>query len=107
MIRLQVLAFVSLLPLTTLAMPPSSLSLKEAEELALSSNSAIRLTEYEAEQHKYRHLQSILSWLPEINFGSMYAKLQKSQKISSQQRQTHLFSNKLELIQPIFSPELL
>lgn len=85
----------------------STLSLKEAEEIALQSNTAIQFAAENVKQHNYQRIQSLLSWFPEVKFGSMYAKLQKSQKISSHQRQTHLFSNQFELIQPIFSPGLL
>lgn len=85
----------------------SALSLQEAENQALKSNVAIRLTEQDVAQNDLRRLQSILSWLPEVTFGSMYAKLEKSQKISHLQRQNHLFSNQLALTQPIFSPDLL
>jgi|GEM_PF-1294462 len=88
------------------SLTPYTLSLTEAENLALKSR-AVELVEHQVQQLSYRHLHSILSWLPEITFGSMYAKLQKPQDISPQQRQTHLFSNQLELIQPIFSAELL
>ena len=93
--------------LTLLSLPLAALTLKESEEQALQSNIAIRLTSQDVEQNKYRHLQSILSWLPDLSFGSMYAKLEKSQKISHQQRQNHLFSNQFVLTQPIFSPDLL
>jgi outer membrane protein TolC len=85
----------------------STISLKEAEDIALESNTAIRFAAENVKQHNYQRIQSLLSWFPEVKFGSMYAKLQKSQKISSHQRQTHLFSNQFELIQPIFSPSLL
>lgn len=84
-----------------------ALSLQESEMQALKSNIAIRLTEQDVRQHDLQRLQSILSWLPEVTFGSMYAKLQKSQKISHLQRQNHLFSNQFALTQPIFSPDLL
>ena len=84
-----------------------ALSLQEAEMQALRSNTSIQLSEQDVRQSELRHLQSILSWLPEVTFESMYAKLQKSQKISHLQRQTHLFSNQIALTQPIFSPDLL
>jgi len=89
------------------AMVLSTLSLQEAENIALKSNASIQLSEQDVEQKNAQRLQSILSWLPDITFGSMVAKLQKSQEISSRQRQTHLFSNQFVLNQPIFSPSLL
>ena len=85
----------------------STFTLKEAEEMTLKANVDIQFAAENVKQHNYQKIQSFLSWFPEIKFDSMYAKLQKSQKISSQQKQTHLFSNQLELIQPIFSPDLL
>jgi outer membrane protein TolC len=93
--------------MTILTLPLAALTLQESEQQALQSNVAIRLTQQDVQQNKYRHLQSILSWLPAINYGSMYAKLQKSQKISRQQRQTKLVSHQLVLTQPIFSSDLL
>lgn len=96
-----------LLPFFSLFSEKFLLSLKEAEELTLKSNPAIQLTRYTVQQYDYQYSQSVSSWFPEITFGSMYAKLQKSQKISPQQRQTHLFSNQVELTQPIFSSTLL
>src|SRR3982751_5560412 len=71
--------------------PLSALTLEEAEHRALKTNIAIQLTDQDLKQYDSRHLQAILSWLPEVTFGSMYAKLQKSQKISHLQRQNHLF----------------
>jgi outer membrane protein TolC len=96
-----------LLLMSIMTLPLSALTMQEAEDQALRSNVAIRLTEQDVAQNNYRHLQSILSWLPDITFGSMYAKLQKSQKISHLQHQNHLFSNQFVLTQPIFSPDLL
>ena len=85
----------------------ASLTLEEAEHRALKTNIAIQISDQDLKQNDARRLQAVLSWLPEITFGSMYAKLQKSQKISHLQKQNHLFSNQLALTQPIFSPGLL
>ncbi len=97
----------SLLLMCILSLPLAALTLKESEEQALESNVAIRLTEQDVSQNNYRHLQSILSWLPNLSFGSMYAALEKHQNISHMQRQTQLFNNQFVLTQPIFSPDLL
>lgn len=97
----------SLLLMCILSLPLAALTLKESEEQALESNVAIRLTEQDVSQNNYRHLQSVLSWLPDLTFGSMYAALQKPQNISHMQRQTQLFNNQVVLTQPIFSPDLL
>jgi outer membrane protein TolC len=97
----------TLILMTILSLPLTALTLQESETQALQSNVAIRLTEQDVAQYNYRHLQSILSWLPDISFGSMYAKLQKSQKVSHLQRQNHLFSNQFVLTQPLFSADLL
>jgi len=96
----------SLLLMTILTIPLAALTLQEAENEALESNIVIRLTEQDVTQHNYQHLQSILSWLPNISFGSMWAKLQKPQNISHQ-HQTNLFSNQIVLTQPLFAPHLL
>ncbi len=96
------------LPIALLfTLPLSAFTLEEAEHRALKTNVAIQLSEQDVRQYDLRRLQSVLSWLPEVTFGSMYAKLQKSQKISHLQQQNHLFSNQLALTQPIFSPDLL
>ncbi len=83
-----------------LSLPLAALTLQESEQQALESNVAIRLTEQDVSQNKYRHLQSILSWLPNLSFGSMYAALQKPQSISHMQKQTQLFNNQFVLTQP-------
>jgi outer membrane protein TolC len=90
-----------------LSLPLAALTLHESEQQALESNVAIRLTEQDVSQHNYQHLQSILSWLPNLSFGSMYAALQKPQNISHSQRQRQLFNNQFVLTQPLFSPDLL
>jgi outer membrane protein TolC len=90
-----------------LSLPLAALNLQESEQQALESNVTIRLTEQDVSQNKYRHLQSILSWLPNLSFGSMYAAFEKSQNISHMQRQTQLFNNQFVLTQPLFSPDLL
>jgi outer membrane protein TolC len=92
------------LPIFLAATP---LSLKEVEAIAMKSGPLVQLAQHDVKQYNYQKLQALVSWMPEIKFGSMYAKLQKSQKISSHQRQTHLFSNQFELIQPLFAPNLL
>lgn len=97
----------SLFLLCILSLPLAALTLQESEQQALESNVAIRLTEQDVSQNNYRHLQSILSWLPDLTFGSMYAALQKQQNISHMQQQTQLFNNQFVLTQPIFSPDLL
>jgi len=97
----------SLFLLTILSLPLAALNLQESEQQALSANVAIQLTEQDVSQNNYRHLQSILSWMPNLTFGSMYAALQKPQNISHMQRQTQLFNNQLVLTQPIYSSELL
>jgi outer membrane protein TolC len=97
----------SLLLMCILSLPLAALTLQESEQQALESNVAIRLTEQDVSQYNYRHLQSILSWLPNLSFGSMYAALQKPQNISHTQRQRQLFNNQFVLTQPIFSPDLL
>ncbi|HEX4840366.1 MAG TPA: TolC family protein [Rhabdochlamydiaceae bacterium] len=93
--------------LTILSLPLAALNLQESEQQALEANVAIQLTEQDVSQHNYRHLQSILSWMPNLTFGSMYAALQKPQNISHMQRQTQLFNNQFVLTQPIYSSELL
>ncbi len=97
----------SLFLMCILSLPLAALTLHESEQQALESNVAIQLTEQDVTQNNYRHLQSILSWLPNLSFGSMYAALQKPQNISHSQKQTQLFNNQVVLTQPIFSPELL
>ncbi len=97
----------SLFLMCILSLPLAALTLHEAEQQALESNIAIRLTEQDVSQHNYQHLQSILSWLPDISFGSMYAALQKPQNISHSQKQTQLFNNQFVLTQPLFAPNLL
>ncbi len=97
----------SLFLMCILSLPLAALTLHESEQQALESNVAIRLTEQDVSQHNYQHLQSILSWLPNLSFGSMYAALQKPQNISHSQRQRQLFNNQFVLTQPIFSPNLL
>ena len=62
----------SLLLMCILSLPLAALTLHESEQQALESNVAIRLTEQDVSQNKYRHLQSILAWLPDLTFGSMY-----------------------------------
>ena len=97
----------SLFLMCILSMPLAALTLHESEEQALESNVAIQLTEQDVSQNNYRHLQSILAWLPDLTFGSMYAALQKQQNISHMQRQTQLFNNQFVLTQPLYSSELL
>ena len=71
----------SLFLMCILSLPLAALTLQESEQQALESNVAIRLTEQDVSQHNYQHLQSILSWLPNLTFGSMYAALQKPQNL--------------------------
>lgn len=97
-----------LLTLLLLAFPSlSALSLQEAETRALQSSPAIQLGDLQSKQNDAQYAQALLSWFPEVTFGSMVAILQKPQKISHFQRQKHLFSNQFTLTQPIFSPDLL
>ncbi|MBP7074322.1 MAG: TolC family protein [Rhabdochlamydiaceae bacterium] len=84
-----------------------AISMQEAEQRALESSPAIRLGNLQSEQNDAQYAQALLSWFPEITFGSMAAILQKSQKISHLQKQKHLFSNQFTLTQPIFSSDLL
>ena len=97
----------SLFLMCILSLPLAALTLQESEQQALESNVAVRLTEQDVSQHNYQHLQSILSWLPNLSFGSMYAALQKPQNISHSQRQRQLFNNQFVLTQPLFAPNLL
>ncbi len=83
-----------------------ALSLPEAEQRALESSPAIRLGDLQSEQNDAQYAQALLSWFPEVTFGSMAAILQKPQKISHLQKQKHLFSNQFTLTQPIFSSDL-
>ena len=84
-----------------------ALSMQEAEVRALQSSPAIKIGDLQAEQNNAQYAQALLSWFPEVTFGSMVAMLQKSQKISEWQKQKHLFSNQFTLTQPIFSSDLL
>lgn len=96
---------VSFLFLSSLSL--HAISLSEAEERALKASPAILLSQQEVQQNNARYSQAFLSWFPDVTFGSMIAVLQKSQKISSSQKQKHLFSNQFTLTQPIFSSNLL
>ncbi len=84
-----------------------ALSMQEAETRALQSSPAIKIGELQSQQNDAQYAQALLSWFPEVTFGSMVAVLQKSQKISNWQKQKHLFSNQFTLTQPIFSSDLL
>lgn len=83
------------------------LTIQEAEKRALTSSPAVLMGDLQAEQKEAQYAQAFLSWFPEVTFGSMFAVLQKSQKISNFQRQKHLFSNQFTITQPIFSSSLL
>ncbi len=83
------------------------LTLQEAEMRALQSSPLIQLTHFQSQQNNAQYKQAFLAWFPDVTFESMAAILQKPQKISSFQRQKHLFSNQLTLTQPIFSSDLL
>lgn len=84
-----------------------ALSMQEAETRALESSPAIKIGDLQSQQNDAQYAQALLSWFPEVTFGSMVAVLQKSQKISHWQKQKHLFSNQFTLTQPIFSSDLL
>lgn len=84
-----------------------SITLKEAEEKALNSNVAIKISELQAREKELQSLQALLSWFPEVNYGAMAAVLQKPQEISRFQRQKKLFSNQFTVTQPLFSSSLL
>ncbi|MGH2613099.1 MAG: TolC family protein, partial [Rhabdochlamydiaceae bacterium] len=83
------------------------LSMQDAEARAMQSSPAVLLGDLQSKQNDAQYAQTLLSWFPDITFGSMVATLQKSQKISHLQKQKHLFSNQFTLIQPIFSSDLL
>ena len=84
-----------------------AVSLTEAEQMALSQNKEIRIMDESVGQYDAKRLQAIVSWLPNLSFGSMYTKLQKPIRIKPFRHETNLFVNQIQVNQPIFSPDLL
>lgn len=91
----------------TLCADELTVSLPEAEQMALAQNKEIRIADESIGQYDAKRLQAIVSWLPNFSFGSMYTKLQKPIRIKPFRHETNLFVNQIQVNQPIFSPELL
>jgi len=84
-----------------------ALSLQQAEEIALSQNKQIRLAEQEVGQYQSRKTQSVVSWLPEITFASMFVDMQKRQVLFLDRITKKFVMNQFQFNQPIFSSDLI
>ncbi len=85
----------------------SSLSLKQAEVIALSKNKEILIADEITKQKNLRRTQAISAWLPSLKFTSMVAKLQRPQSLLPNEQETKFAVNQLVLNQPIFSTDLI
>lgn len=99
--------FLFFLPLCVCAQDFSSLSLAEAETIALEKNKEILLSQQLVSQKSFQKFQAISSWLPSVNFTSMYARLQKPQEIFPLNQETKYVINQVVVNQPLFSTDLI
>jgi len=85
----------------------TNLSLEQAENAALSQNKEILFSEQEVLQYRARNLMSIVAWLPNITFDSMYVDMQKQQSAFMNRLPKSFVMNQIVFNQTLFSTDLI
>ncbi|MGH2612774.1 MAG: TolC family protein [Rhabdochlamydiaceae bacterium] len=83
----------------------NALTLKEAEQMALSNNPEVRAAEELLEMARQGHLEAISRWLPQLSIASQGYALEKPIK-QLKLTQPSAFMTQLSLTQTLFSPQM-
>src|SRR5579883_2399240 len=85
----------------------SNLSLEQAEQIALSQNKQIQVTDQEVKQYEMRNWQSTASWLPNLVLNSQFVNMQKKQTVFLNALPKQYVMSQLAITQPLFSTDLI